>query len=83
MTTMKQTSKSSDAHKAREEAIDWKELALKLVGVVVEYDKLAIELYSGETQATKCKLEQLRELMRKLRDLNHILQDVLFIPESI
>ena len=61
----------------------WKALALKLVGVVVEYDKLVIDLHGDEIPKTKDKLQYLRKLVEILRDQHDPLNEVLFIPSYI
>ena len=59
---------------------EWKALALKSIGVIVEYDKLVVLLNGDENHKTQDTFHQLRELMRKLRDDCPLLGEVLFIP---
>ena len=58
----------------------WKSLALKLIGVVVEYDKLVISLKVANNEIQEAQLIQLRRVMRQLQSENKLVQDVLVVP---
>ena len=58
----------------------WKRLALRLVGVVIQYDALAVSLDSNKTPESARVHELLRILVDQLRAENDILQAVLRIP---
>ena len=58
----------------------WKSLALKLLGVVVEYDKLVIGLKVATNETKEAQLLQLRRIMRQLQSENEFIKDVLVVP---